>query len=201
MVKNHVISIFCCLFNVLAYTPYVESRHRRKPWVTAALAFFAMTLCLRTNFDIMAELWIYPLYFLSGAMEAFDSSKYRLRWSITMQDSPRAFSGVPALDYILRGLVCISAVLLSAGIFLLRAWLELPLLQFPYSILCPSLTLCFLQLVSMDIRLLRRSVEFSYDREAQGTVKILGGLRWLKSPGVYPEIPILFVAPQTKKTQ
>lgn len=188
----------CRVANVLVYLSYVESRYKYKPWSMAALAVSAIALCLRTNFDIMAELWIPPLYFLSSTMEASYSSKYQLQWSMTMQDSPRAFSGIPALDCILWGLVCISAVLLFTGIFLLRVWLELPLSQPPYSILCLSLTLCLLQLASIYIQLLRRSVEFSYDQEAQGTFQILGGLRWPESPWMNPEFRKLFKAAQTK---
>lgn len=137
-------------------------------------------LCLCTSYDIMVGLWI----FFDCAMEVFSSNKYLFVWPLIINDPHKAFSGVSPLDCILQEL----AVLLSAWILFLRAWLGqerlgLPLLRLPYLALYLSLTLCFAQVASMDIPLLRRSVEFSYDQEAQGTVRILGGLTVAKKPG------------------
>jgi hypothetical protein len=188
MVKGDIIHIFCPLSDALICMSYVGSKRGRKPWVMAVQTVFSMALCLCTNYNIMVGLWIYPPYSFDCAMEVFSSNRYRFVWPLIMHDPPKASSGVPALDCVLQGLVRISAVLLSAEILFLRVWLgrkrlELPPLQLPYLALCLSLTLCLAQVASMDIPLLRRSVEFSYDQEAQGTVRILGGFTVAKKPG------------------
>lgn len=156
---------------------YVGSKRGRKPWVMAVQTVCSTALCLCTSYDIMVGL----LIFFDCV---FSSNKYFFVWPLIINDPHKAFSGVSPLDCIVQEL----AVLLSAEILFLRAWLGqerlgLPLLRLPYLALYLSLTLCFVQVASMDIPLLRRSVEFSYDQEAHGTVRILGGLTVAKKPG------------------
>lgn len=187
MVKGDITQIFCSLSDALVCMSYVGSKRGLKPWVMAVQTVFSTALCLCASYDIMVGLWI---YFFGCAMEVFSSIKYLFVWLLIINDPHKAFSGVSPLDCILQGL----AVLLSAGILFLRAWLgrkrlELPPLQLPYLALCLSLTLCLAQVASMDIPLLRRSVEFSYDEEAQGTVRILGGLAVAKKPGDKSRVP------------
>jgi len=146
--------IFCPLSDALVCVSYVGSKRGRKPWVMAVQTVFSTALCLCTSFDIMVGLWI---YFFDSAMEVFSSNKYLFVWPLIINDLHTPFSGVSPLDCIVQG----PAVLLSAGILFLRAWLAL----------CLSVTLCFAQVASMDIPLLRRSVEFSYDEEAAQTKK------------------------------
>jgi hypothetical protein len=201
--KGDIIRILCCLSDTLVYMSCVNLRCGHKPWVVAFLTVFAIILCLRTSFDVVVGLWIYPIHYLSLAMKNLYRSKYSLRRPATMQDSSKAFLAVPTLRYILQELVHIPAVLLSTGISFLRVWLErnrleLPLLQLPCSVLRLSLTLCFVQLASIETQVLRRSVEFSYDQEAQDTA---GGWRCLKDPWIGLGFRIPFEAAQTKKTQ
>ena len=92
---------------------------------------------------------------------------------------------------------------MSTGSFLLRAWLgpklsEPSLSQLSLAALFLLLLLYMLQATAIHIRLLERSVEFSYDQEAQNAVEILGGLRWLR---MHSEIKKLAEAMQAKKTK
>jgi hypothetical protein len=190
---------------MLAYMSYMELGCWREPWGMVALVLvLAMHLNLCTNFGIIAEVWICLSYFFTYPIEIF--CEYWFQWPIAMQVSPKTFPGVPALDHIRQKLTCNSAVLLSTPIFLLRGWLELKLLKLPLSqlfhlVLCLSLIICMIQAASIYIQLLRRSVRFGYDQEAQGTVEVLGGLQWLKRPGVNPGLLELFEAARAKKAQ
>ena len=177
---------FCGLSQALIYTYYAILKPVSKLWVMV-LTVFVTTLCWCTNSNIPAWVWICWFYFLARAMEAFADNKTWPRVLTTVQVSPRVFSGVLPLDCFLQELVDISAILLSTGSFLLRAWLG-PLSQPSYAAFFLSSLLCTVQATSIHIRLLGRSVEFSFDQEAQNAVEILGGLWWLESPRVHPEI-------------
>jgi hypothetical protein len=139
MVNGGIIDIFWILFYGLVRTPYAKSRFGCKPWVKAVLAVIVTALFLRKNYYIMAGNWIY--YACLFAFYMAISPESWLRWSTAVQDSPRAFPGVLALDYILRGLTHGSTVLSSAGSFVLCMWLGLQLpepspSQLSYPVLC-----------------------------------------------------------------
>jgi hypothetical protein len=157
----------------------------RKPWVVTVLIIAATVLCADTSSNGMAWLWVCPLYLLTCAIEVFTCNKSWLRRVTAVQNSPRTFSGAPKLDYILQELVRISALLLYAGSFVPRVWLEpkfskSTLSQFSYWVLFLHLPYCLAPVALMCVQCLRRSIEFSSDQEAQDTVEILGGLQWLK---------------------
>jgi hypothetical protein len=187
-VIGDIIRILCGLSDTLVCISFMEPRCWRKPWVVAFLTVFVTVFYLRTSTDVVGGLWMYPLYHLSPAIETLSRYEYSLRR--------------PTLRYPLQELVHISAVLLSMGISLLQAclgWnlLALPLLQLSYSVLRLSLTLCLVQVASIETQVLRRSVEVSYDWEAQDTV----GWGRLKNPWINLEFRTPFEAAQTSVRQ
>jgi hypothetical protein len=184
---------YCALSNALIHLSYLVSRRKRKPWVMAPLALFVSILCIQTNSNNMAGLWLSFPYLLECAMEVFACNKPWLQWPTAVQDSPRTLSGAPPLDYLLQELARISTLLLTTGSSALRLWLgpkflEPSLSQFSYSVLFLFLPLCLAPVTLICVQRLGRPVEFSYDQEAQDTVEIPGGLQWPKGlrmgPGV-----------------
>ena len=123
--NGDIIGKIWVLSTVAVHTSYLVSGCGRKPWVTMDLAVIVMVLCVHTNFNAVAGLRVYLLFFLVRAMEVFIGNKSWLRWSRAVRDSPGFFSGVLALDYILRELVFISVLLLIGGSYVLPLWLEL----------------------------------------------------------------------------
>ena len=169
----------------LVYMSHLVWRYGHKPWVVTVLTIAVTVLYVDTGSNGMAWLCVCPLYLLTCAMEVFTCNKSLLRWSTAVQHSPRTFSGAPKLDYILQELVRISALLLSAGSFVSQVWLEpkfskSTLSQLSYSVLFLHLPSCLAPVALICVQRLRRSIEFSYDQEAQDTVEILGSLQWLK---------------------
>ena len=185
MVNGYTIREYSTLSNTLVHMSFLVSGHERAPWVMIVAAVAIPVLCRCTNSnDVAGPLSGLP-FLLECAMEVFTFSKSWLRWPRAVRDPPGFFSSVLALDYILQELVLISVLLLFGGSFYLPMWLrpkfsEPSLLLLSYSGLFLLLNLSLAVLVqanSIDIQRLGRSVEFSYDREAQDTV---GGLQWLK---------------------
>jgi hypothetical protein len=187
MANDDTIRKYWALSDTLIHMSCLVLGRGYKPWIITVLAV-VMVLCAHTNPNDMAR--AYLLYLLKCAMVVFTCNKSRLRWPTAVQGSPRTSSGFLVLSHDLQELVRISTLLLSAGSFVLWVWFGLKfsgpsLSQLSYLVLLP---LCLAQAASIYIRRLRRSVEFSYDQEAQDTVETLGALPWLKSlrmdPGV-----------------
>jgi hypothetical protein len=196
IVNGGITDKYWALSNTLVYMSYLVSGRELKPWAVASLALFVLIPCIQTSSNNMAALWLCLPYLLEYAMEVFTCNKPWLRWSTGVQDSFRNFSGDPAPDSILqdlRELVRISVLLLSPGSPFLRVWLgpkfpepSLPQLSCLVPFLC--VPLCLVPTALIYVQCLGRSVEFTYDQEAQDTVKILGGLQWLKSLRMGPGI-------------
>jgi hypothetical protein len=168
---------------------YFVSGREREPWVMAPLGLFVSILCTQTDSNNMAGLLLCLPYLLEYAMEVLTGKKPWLLLLAVVQEF-RVFSGTLTLGYIFREPVRISILLLITGSFVLRAWLgpkdpKPSLLRLSYSVLS---WFCLARLVSIYTRRWWRSVEFSYDQEAQDTVEILGGPRWLKISKVDPDV-------------
>jgi hypothetical protein len=186
MVSGDIIGKNWVLFITLGHISYLVLRRGPKPWVMTVLAVVVTVLCLRANSNDMAGPWVYLLYLLGRAMEVFTCNKSWPRLSTPVRHSPETFWGVLALSYILQGLVRISVLLFPAGSPFLRVWLgpkfpEPSLSQISCLVLFLYVPLCLAPTALKCVQRFGRSVEFSYDQEAQYTAEGLGRLQRLKS--------------------